>query len=107
MELLMTNTLIDTVYGIIHKNNPTIADTFKEIFLMPSNNSVGAHHKALNDFWTLHIGMQSVDSIEARSYLANDIEVSDWLMYFENNVLPFILENNVLDNQVYRQAAPW
>jgi len=102
----MTTSLIDAVHGIIHKNNPVIATTFITIFLAPQGD-VDAQHKALNDFWRLHIGMQDVDSIEIRGYLADDISVNDWIFYFEDKVLPFILHHNVLNNEIYEKAAPW
>lgn len=49
----------------------------------------------LNQYWNLQLLSAQKTSIEERYYLIPDGEISDWLRLFVNNVLPFIVRNDL------------
>ncbi len=49
----------------------------------------------LNRYWSFQLMQSEKSSIEERSYLIPNGEITDWIRLFETKVLPFILENNL------------
>lgn len=48
---------------------------------------------ALNLFWQAQLGPFMTSAFRARGSLINSGAADDWLKYFDNNVVPFILDN--------------
>ena len=49
----------------------------------------------LNRYWSYQLMKSDKSSIEERTYLIPNGEVSDWLRMFQAKILPFIIENNL------------
>jgi hypothetical protein len=49
----------------------------------------------LNRFWSYQLIKSEVSSIEERTYLIPDGDITDWLRMFESKILPFAVTNNL------------
>ncbi len=52
----------------------------------------------LNRYWSQQLMKSTKSSIEERSCLLNNGTYDDWLFFFKEKILPFILENNLPTN---------
>jgi hypothetical protein len=52
----------------------------------------------LNRYWSHQLMCSSKPSIEERSFLIPDGEYKDWLLFFKEKILPFVIENSLPTN---------
>ncbi len=53
----------------------------------------------LNRYWSQQLMSSDASSIEVRSYLLNDGDYKDWLIFFREKILPYALEHHLPTNR--------
>lgn len=81
---------------MLDNHNPDAAERFRRLFKNFSGRYPAPRIVSqLNSFWRIQLGLLPVMTISERSWLVEDTDDVTWVDYFEKNVLPAIVNNNL------------
>jgi hypothetical protein len=92
----VTGNAVDLLENVIATQSPDAAERFRRLFKRFAGRYQGVDEIGLlNRFWRTQLGILNVNTIREREWLVDDVDGNTWVMFFQNNVLPTVLREDL------------
>lgn len=84
------------VSSILAKHSSNASQRFRRLFRNYAAAKADYNPvKLLNGFWRLQLGYLQRDTYTEREHLVENVDLDNWMTFFENKILPTVLEEDL------------